>query len=260
MDGAMPIDAEYRLEIPENVEVSYDLAGPGSRFCALLIDTLLMWLMIFVLVIAALIADAGWLSALDRAIEPPGDPAAAWIQALIVVAVALVVFGYYTFFEIMLRGQTPGKRSLKLRVIRDDGTPADALGIVIRNLVRVVDCLPGFYAVGGLVSLFSTTHKRLGDLAAGTIVVKESEADYRAQADRKKTAAPSEVAIPNAALAPEEQRLIRGFLQRRDELLHDARQALADRLASHLFEKYGGHFGDAESYLERLSQERHYEP
>ena len=251
----MAFDAEYRLETPESVEVSFELAGPGSRFCALVIDTLLMWLMAFCVLIAACAVDSTWFWAQRSELKSGGG----WVQALAILLVALLLFGYSVFFEILLRGQTPGKRTLKLRVMRDDGTPATALDLCVRNLVRVVDFLPAFYLVGGVVSLFSATHKRLGDMAAGTIVVKEGEIDYRANADSKPVAVAQLVPVSNIELTAEEQRLIRGFLQRRAELLPDARCALAERLAQRLHEKHGGNYVEAESYLQRLAQGRHHE-
>lgn len=257
----MPIDGSYRLETPENVEVSFELAGPGSRFCAMIIDTLLMFLIVFVLGIVACALNGGNAPWAEYSDSEDASEAGwfTWVNAILILIASLVVFGYFTFFELILGGQTPGKRSLKLRVMRDDGTPAGPLDIVIRNLVRVVDFMPGFYLVGGLASLLSPTNKRLGDMAAGTIVVKEAELDYRAQPDSKPVAPANEVAVSNAALTPEEQRLIRGFLQRRDELLLTARAELADRLAQRLFEKHAGNFDNAESYLERLAQGRHFE-
>ncbi len=132
----------YSVETPESIEVTFELAGPGSRFCAMIIDTSLAWLVLFVIVIVAIIAGAPIMAALDD--DAPADErldssAAAWAVAILIAAAMLALFGYYTFFELILRGQTPGKRSMKIRVIHDDGTPAAPLDIVIRNLVRVVD-------------------------------------------------------------------------------------------------------------------------
>jgi hypothetical protein len=101
--------------------------------------------------------------------------------------------------------------------------------------------------------------KRLGDLAAGTIVVKEGQLDYRANADKKRQPEPVAVAVANAELTAEERRVITGFLQRRAELLPEARRQLAERLAGPLHVKYAGQYRDAESYLERLAEGRHYE-
>lgn len=254
---SMRHEGDYLLETPENVELSFELAGPGSRFCALLVDYLLMWLIIFVVMVLGGIA--GVFSALDAPDGGSGGGLLSWLSAALVAVVALVLFGYSFFFEVLMRGQTPGKRSLKLRVLRDDGTPATPLDLAIRNFVRIVDFLPGFYAIGGFVSLLNAQQKRLGDMAAGTIVVKEAELDYRAMADRKPKVVASHVVIANSALDPEELRLIRSFLERRAELLPEARARLAEQLGRRLHGRHGGQYEDGETYLLRLAEGRQYE-
>jgi hypothetical protein len=182
------------------------------------------------------------------------------MAAVLAAAMALVSGGYFIFFELLMRGQTPGKKAMRIRVIRDDGTPVTASDVLVRNILRVVDFLPFAYALGAVVMFPNPLCKRLGDLAAGTIVVKEGQLDYRANADKKRQPEPVAVAAANAELTAEERRMITGFLQRRAELLPDARRQLAERLAGPLHAKYAGHYGDAESYLERLAEGRHYEP
>jgi uncharacterized RDD family membrane protein YckC len=242
------------VETPESVEVSFELAGPGSRFCALAIDTILMWLVAFVVII---VAACGGLPLLSGDSDDPFDRLGGWVTAVIILAVSVVMFGYYTLLELLLNGQTPGKRYLQIRVIRDDGTPATALDILIRNLVRIVDALPGLYVVGGIAALLHPQYKRLGDMAAGTIVVKESEPDYRAAADRRRAPQLPEAHITYGALSAEESRLVRGFLQRRIELLPEARAALAQGLAERLHARHGGDTSDPETYLELLAEGRH---
>lgn len=258
----MEQDGRYTLETPESVEVHFELAGPGSRFCAMAVDLLLIWLLMFVLVIMLALTGAGVVTVLEEA-GPTGEGIEGWltwVNAIVVVVITCIFFGYHAFFELIMRGQTPGKRALKIRAIRDDGTPMTATDIAIRNLMRIVDFLPFFYALGGAVAFWSRMHKRLGDIAAGTIVVKEAELDYRARADKKYELPAAPVVAANLELTPEERRVIQGFLQRRVELLPEARRQLAERLAGPLFAKYGGQFGHAESYLERLVQGKHYEP
>ena len=251
----MQTEGHYLLETPENVEISFELAGPGSQFCALIIDYLLMALILMVTAILAGVADM-----FDSGSAIDADAGImTWLSAAMVAAVALLLFGYGFCFEVLMDGQIPGKRHQKLRVLRDDGTPATALDLAIRNLLRIVDSLPGFYAVGGLVSILSTQQKRLGDLAAGTIVVKESELDYRANADKKQAVVAAPVPIANVALDAEELRLIRGFLERRAELIPEARTKLAEQLGRRLHTKHGGQYDDGEMYLLRLSEGRHFE-
>ena len=180
---------------------------------------------------------------------------------MIAAILTLLSGGYFIFFELLMRGQTPGKKSMKIRVIRDDGTPVTANEVLIRNILRIVDFLPFGYALGAVVMFPNPLAKRLGDLAAGTIVVKEGQLDYRAHADTKNPLPPAEStpSAVNSELTAEERRVLGGFLHRRDELLPQAREELAARLAVPLHGKYGGHYHGAESYLERLLAGRHHE-
>ena len=158
-----------------------------------------------------------------------------------------------------MHGQTPGKKAMKIRVMRDDGTPVTANEVLVRNILRLVDFLPFGYALGAVVMFPSPLSKRLGDLAAGTIVVKEGQLDYRASADDKGRSLPVAVGAVNSELTMEERRVLTGFLRRRAELLPKARQELAERLAKPLHAKYGGQYLDAEGYLQRLVEGQHYE-
>ena len=244
-------DAErYTLETPENIEVDFELAGLGSRFCATLIDTLLIVAIGLGIALLAIFLAIGTLPSLRAG---RGDWVA-WVYALVLgLLVALMASGYYVVFELFMRGQTPGKKAMKIRVIRDDGTPVTANEVL-------VDFLPGGYALGAVCIFVHPLAKRLGDLAAGTIVVKEGHLDYRAKTDNKYEVHPELLQTANAELTPEERRLVTGFLQRRAELLPQARLTLAERLARPLHEKYGGQYGGPEEYILRLVEGRHYEP
>ncbi len=249
----------YTLETPENIEVEFELAGLGSRFCAILIDSLLIALGLLVLALLALFLGAEIFRAF-AAIPWAGFQLADWLFAVIWVMVSLLLFGgYFVLFELLMHGQTPGKRAMKVRVLRDDGTPVAVNEVLVRNLLRIVDFLPAGYALGAVVMFCSPLCKRLGDIAAGTIVVKEGQPDYRASADRKYGLGVVTIGEVNAELTPEERRVLTGFLQRRGELLPQARLALAERLARPLYEKYGGQYVDAEDYIARLVEGRHYE-
>lgn len=243
----------YTLETPENIEVRFDIAGLGTRFCALLIDYFIMGLLVLGLFILAIV--------LEFTLPSPvrlmrGDM---WILAILAGIAMAMMFGYFVFFEWLMRGQTPGKKSLKIRVIRDDGTPVTIHEVFVRNIVRLVDFLPGCYAVGVLFMFPSKLSKRLGDIAAGTIVIKEEQLDYSARADKRRVLHLEPMEHVNAELTPDERRLVSGFLQRRSELLPEARAALAGRLAFPLYEKYRGEFVNAEDYLVRLAQGRQQE-
>jgi uncharacterized RDD family membrane protein YckC len=244
----------YTLETPENIEVRFDIAGLGTRFCAILIDYLLM------AAIGASLAFLAWLLDIGLASLGQGRGADMWILAIIVGLIITMTLGYFLFFEWLMRGQTPGKKAVKIRVIRDDGTPVTIHEVFVRNLVRLVDFLPGFYAVGVLFMFPSRLSKRLGDIAAGTIVIKEEQLDYSGRADTKQLVQMEPLERINAELTPAERRLIGGFLQRRGELLPQAREELAQRLAFPLYEKYRGEYMNAEDYLVRLAEGKQHEP
>jgi len=256
LNQLMPNEDRYILETPENIEVEFELAGLGSRFCAMLIDTLWIALAVLLLLLLLLLFGVGtfdW--------DGPGSRRwAGWVIAALWAVVAALIFdGYFIFFEWLMRGQTPGKKSMKIRAVCDDGTPVGGNEVLIRNLLRLVDFLPAFYALGAIVMFPSPLCKRLGDMAAGTIVVKEGRLDYRAHADKKYEVSPATMGAVNMELTPEERRVLVGFLRRRGELLPKARSELAERLARPLHEKYGGPYRDAEEYIERLSEGKPYE-
>jgi uncharacterized RDD family membrane protein YckC len=256
--------SHYRIETPEQIEVEFELAGLGSRFCAAAIDALLMVAAIAALGLIALLLGGSYLAMVHDRVGPRGEGLARmpiWVLSLLVALLLTIPFGgYFIVFELVMRGQTPGKRAMRLRAIRDDGTPMAATDVLVRNLVRVIDFLPALYGVGVVVMFFHPLSKRLGDIAAGTVVVKEGELDYRAQADKKYRLRPAVDVVANPRLTPEERRLLVGFLRRRDELLPEARQRIAKQLAEPLYAKYGGAYDHPESYLQRLSRGRHDEP
>jgi uncharacterized RDD family membrane protein YckC len=248
----------YTLETPENIEVEFELAGVGSRFCAMFIDALLIGLLALVLIVSVLLL--GLASAPVITSGPEAGRLVDWLLAVVWAIAAVLIFdGYFILFELAMRGQTPGKNAMKVRVIRDDGTPITLNEVLVRNVLRIVDFLPVGYAVGAVVMFFNPLCKRLGDVAAGTIVVKEGRLDYRAHADEKHSFDMAAVSVSNSELTPEERRVLTGFLQRREELSPQARATLAERLAKPLHEKYGGCCTDSESYVQRLVEGRHYE-
>jgi len=160
----------FRIDTPENVAFDYDVAGIGSRFLAALVDTALI-ILLQVVVIGAVLLIAN--------ITSNGDvfsgQLAGWILALSGIVSFIFFWGYYIFFEILWNGQSPGKRWVGLRVIRVDGTPITPSESVIRSLVRIIDFLPLAYGVGVVTMFINANSRRVGDFAAGTIVVHDRE-------------------------------------------------------------------------------------
>ena len=206
----------------EAVAIRYELAGLGSRFLAVTVD------LIAQLVLAGVVALAfGFGGRALAALAPAGGKnVTAWGIALLVALLFAIFFGWFIIFEIWWSGRTPGKRALGLRVVRDGGFPLDVGAAVIRNLVRVAEVALGFYLVSAISALISKENKRLGDFAAGTIVVRD-----RAEAVPDLAAYLAGPARTDTGLSEGDRVLIQRFLARRSTLDPDARGRLAARLA-----------------------------
>lgn len=155
-----------KIDTPENVTFDYDISGIGSRFLAALIDTALI-ILLQVVVIGSVVVIA------NLTVNNVTETLAAWLLAAAGLISFVFFWGYYIFFEILWNGQTPGKRRIGLRVIRADGTPVGASEVVIRNLVRIIDFLPTAYGIGVVTMFINPSSRRVGDLAAGTVVVHD---------------------------------------------------------------------------------------
>ena len=156
---------QLNIDTPEQVELEFAIAGLGSRFVAVLIDHLIQGGVYFLIGILAAVL----FSAVANRVNLLGK----WIFAVLIALYFLLIWGYYTLFEALWRGQTPGKHIMKLRVIKDSWRQITFFEALSRNLLRIVDYLPAFYLTGVITMLCTKRHQRLGDLAAGTIVVHE---------------------------------------------------------------------------------------
>jgi uncharacterized RDD family membrane protein YckC len=171
------LSEEYTIDTPENVSFGYEVAGIGSRFIAALVDHLILGLLLVGLNIAIVVlisSLAGDSSSIEQSLEETPED---WVAGLLIALYALLNFaiwwGYYLLFEWLWHGQTVGKRMAHIRVVRLDGAPVSFVPLAVRNLVRIVDFLPVGYGVG-VVTMFCNRHaRRLGDFAAGTLVVKD---------------------------------------------------------------------------------------
>lgn len=220
---------------PENVRIEYVLAGLMTRGSAAIVDMLLQGLAVLVVVaVRSLLEHAGrW-------------PGTTWASALLGIVIFLIVYGYFVYFETVWNGQTPGKRMANLRAVREGGLPIDLSCAALRNLVRIVDFLPFLYVIGTIAVLMSSRNKRLGDYAAGTLVVRElapvipqvaSVPDRRAEAP----AAPiPEGIVRNIELiTSEEFSTAKSFVERRAELEPYVREELAARIAAPMMRRVG---------------------
>ena len=218
------------IETPEQTSLDFPLAGIGSRFLAMVADTAIQFVAIFLLVLVVGYATPGfaWL----------GNLTEQWALALMFLAVFLIYSGYFAFFEAIWNGQTPGKRLMNLRVIEESGRPITVYEAVARNLLRIIDSIPVFYGVAIISALLSAKSKRLGDYVAGTVVVHE-KAPVLDGGLRWESATPSPGArFDVSRLTPGEFQLVEAFLLRRQELAgvvrRDAAQKIVRRLAARL--------------------------
>jgi uncharacterized RDD family membrane protein YckC len=240
--------AEYSVLTPERVSLQYDIAGIGSRGAAALIDTCIQAAALFLLLIA--LSATALLGAALNLDQNAGPGTGIFFVAVYLLGAFLVTAGYFILFEILWSGQTPGKRALGVRVIRENGYPIRPVDAVVRNLVRIVDWLPATYGVGCVAMLLNRRSKRLGDFAAGTIVVREGARSTVAGL----VVPPHLEESPRFALSNADATLVRDFLSRRGTMDARARADLAQRLASALSARYGLPLSDApEPFLERLN-------
>ncbi|MBN1918622.1 MAG: RDD family protein [Verrucomicrobia bacterium] len=243
------------IETPENVELERRLAGIGSRFIAGLLDHLIL-LLVFISLVLTL-----YLSAPDPRLEGVGVLA----YAVLIVLAFLLFWGYFVYFEYRTNGQSPGKKALRIRVVKEGGTPMTFTDIAVRNVLRVVDCLPPpVYGVAGIAMFIAGKCQRLGDLAAGTVVVSEQLPDYSAHSDRRLKAnweaGAGAAALRATGLTPEEYRVLNSYWMRRTQLTLEARQTILPSLLAPVLQRTGqrladGRFETLEAYVQLLMQQ-----
>ena len=171
--GVESYQDQLNIETPEHVALRLPVAGIGSRFLAVFIDSILQTVALIVVITALVLLLA---SVPSPAVSAPVTAhSQAWAAAVIIFMLFLAYWGYFSLFEGLWRGQTPGKRLFKLRVIKDTGRQITFVEAMARNLLRVVDALPTMYLIGIITVLCNKERKRLGDLAAGTLVVHAEE-------------------------------------------------------------------------------------
>ena len=163
------------VETPESVAFAYRLAGLASRGFALIVDTLIVAL----IGLAEALLAFGLFAAVRAASPSAGEASASWIVGGLLIAVFVTFWGYFVLGEVLGNGRTWGKRWMGLRVVRDDGSRVRFGDSIIRNLLRIADGLPGNYTVGMVSILVTKQHKRLGDMAAGTVVIRDETEELR---------------------------------------------------------------------------------
>jgi uncharacterized RDD family membrane protein YckC len=243
-----PVADQLNIDTPELVDIEMPLAGIGSRFIAILVDSLILGAAVIVLIfLAAFILPA---------LNLLGPKSASWGIGIFFLIIFLLFWGYFALSEAFGNGRTLGKRVAKIRVIHQSGRGVNFAEALARNLVRVIDYLPGFYGVGIAAMFMSRQSQRLGDMVAGTLVVREREVEapmWGESTSRTLTAAalaPNSpippphlrVTLPAPALAkltPADLEVLEGFFSRRFDMDLTTRGALAGRIASALCAKSG---------------------
>ncbi len=219
---------KVKSRTPESVELEFVLAGLGNRTYALIIDYLI-WSSTLILLLIAwafLLFRIEWLQ--SESIRP-------WILSVQILILFAVYIGYFICFETLWRGQTPGKRYVKIRVIRDDGRNVGIQQSILRSLLRPIDDL---FCLGFLLILFTKQEKRLGDWVAGTISIQEGQA----VSNQKITISPAATDLATqligtgkiAAITPDQFATIRKYLYRYPGLAPTVKYEVSDRLANQL--------------------------
>ncbi len=244
------------MRTPESVAFSYELAGLGSRFLAVLLDLLIQLGITVAALVAISLAGSAFEGAL-RSLHISVRPTQSVVVAIEAFALFSVFFGYFIVLEAMWNGRTPGKRALGIRVVRDEGYPLDFMSSLIRNLVRSVEFGLGFYVISAASALLSQENKRLGDFAAGTIVVRDQAVAAKAVLMRH-LLPPSDAQAPwSLAQVSTDQRSLAGrFVARRDALTPERRKVIAAGIAGDIRPFLAAEWAmlEDEALLERLAQ------
>ncbi|MBX3281112.1 MAG: RDD family protein [Acidobacteria bacterium] len=252
------------IETPERVELEFSLASIGNRFMAVGIDHFIQFLSIFL--IAWIFA---WVASADNA-EGLFEDSPKWVTAIMILVVFALFASYFAVFEWLWNGQTPGKRLMKLRVVREDGRPLTLWEAIVRNLLRIADAAPGFivpiYSVGLITIFLNRRDQRLGDIFAGTVVIREriDQAPTFADTFSKRIADPALTRVQKpvtftadiSKITEDEIEVVEIFLRRRWDLSERQRLWMAWRIALPLMYKLKPRYSETdfsyEGFLEEL--------
>jgi len=240
------MDRTIAVRTPESIAFDYELAGLGSRFLAVILDMLIQIICALLLLwgMAALAIRFSAGESLRTSV--PSRTVESLAIAVLVLLAFVIFFGYFIIFEVAWNGQSPGKRLVGIRVVRDGGFPIDFISSLVRNLIRIVELGLGFYAISAISTLLSAQNKRLGDFAAGTIVVRDTRIAAPIAPPRSS---------PETRLSDEERSLINRFLDRRSMLAPNQRRTLAAQIAGVFRSRVDAQVAtlDDEALIERIA-------
>jgi uncharacterized RDD family membrane protein YckC len=218
---------ELTITTPEHVPIRLEPAGAGSRFLALLIDVVLVTMI------------GTFLGSVALMLLPGGVGVAVFITAQFVLT-----WGWHVWFEVKHQGRTPGKRALRLRVIDARGLPVSLYQSLVRNIARALDFAPLFYGVGAIAILCSPTRRRLGDLIADTLVVRDAQplaARGALGAERRHNSlrTPRVLRLAKHRIGLEEREFLLTLCLRADRMAAEARYDLMEEVAAVYRQKLG---------------------
>ncbi|MFO1007304.1 MAG: RDD family protein [Planctomycetaceae bacterium] len=243
------ISSSYQFETPENVSIEHRPAGAGTRFLAWIHDQLILMVFMFVMTLVLIFV----LAAVGDTLVPYLRDLAKWVNedqevdpqtvTLVFVGIYILIWGlssfaYFTFGELFWRGQTPGKKSNKIRVVKVEGFSLDPVSVLVRNVFRVADNLPLLW----IVPVLSARGQRLGDMVAGTCVIREDSEELpevRTELAERK-AADATFRFDHAKLrklAPKDCEAIERILDRWDSLKSEQQLSLLDKMVPSLCRK-----------------------
>lgn len=227
MPAADTFEQRVDVETPEQVVLSYTLAGVGARAAAAIIDTIAITVIITGLIL--LIVMLAKMAPQPDTQTP--DDTGGWAIAIVILFVFALQWGYYVLFEALWDGQTPGKKLMHIRVVQDGGYSVSFGASAIRNIARIIDMQPvATYGVGVVSAALAKSGKRLGDMMAGTFVVQERIEQSHAMAPVAESA--TAVPVPAvASLSTTEYDLLERFLSRSGELAPARLAMLTDQLS-----------------------------
>lgn len=232
---------KYQITTPEQVVFHYAIAGPFARCMAWLVDEAIIW--------AGYVALIMLLVTIVRAVgDVPGgtgDTVESIGLIILILGMFVLDFCYFVYFELRWAGQSPGKRCFGIRVISARGTRLRFADVLLRNLMRPIDMLPFAMTVGGTVCFIDRWHRRLGDMVADTIIIRETKRELPQAMAAEKSRVNSFQTDPVlrsrilSRVARPERDLILDLAIRRDQIDPDARQALFARAAEHFRTRLG---------------------
>lgn len=234
------------IETPERVPLAFALASIGNRFLAVAIDHFIQYVAIILIVLTFIsIASGINIFSGDPDFGKIFDEMSKWAVALLIIIIFALFTGYFIFFEWLWNGQTPGKKLLKLRVIREDGRPITLWEALARNLLRIFDAVPGLvvpvYSIGLITIFLSSRDQRVGDIFAGTVVIRERSAEAPtfqetfsnaiSDAAFRRVQKRTEFQADVSKLTEREIEVVESFLRRRWDLTERQRLWMAWRIA-----------------------------